>query len=378
MLATCRCTVCTLRNSRPAIWASPSPPATRRRTSASRRLSSSDAVRPARPARTEQRERLAREACFRFGPFGSPECLQRLRQQHPRLGDLVGRRAGAEQVGGVLRGPPGGVVVAARQQHLRAHQTPATAHVRRREPRRLALHLLGSRSRAGPIPGSCPSSREQLQRRQPIQHARVSQPPQRAIRRVRGRRRIAAGQVQLAERGDRRGQWQRRLEQPAGLGEVALPATQPSQPHGGGRRQRGPSGTQVGHRTLQLLLSGRPIPAGGEHLAIGGAANPEEVPGVPGRRPAVQGAAPLLGAPEVADLGAGRDRVAQRPTRRGRLDELLANRQRRRLVQPSQALLDRSRRHQRAAEDRERDHLNPDIRDAARDVERRTRQSSQP
>ena len=90
------------------------------------------------------------------------------------------------------------------------------------------------------------------------------------------------------------------------------------------------------------------------------------------RRPQV--AAPCerdhcLGAPEVADAGAGGDAAAQRPRRRGRSANSSPTASGAAFVQAAHALVDRARCDERAAEDGERHDLDPDVVDAPREVE---------
>ena len=287
-----------------------------------------------------------------------------------------GRRAAGEEVGGVLGGLACAVVVTGSRQDACAHQAGAPAHVGRGEPRRPRAPA-GSAAAAAPSlsPGDGAGAREELERRKAVEDARIAHPPQDPVGCVGRRRRVAAREVQLAEGQDRLRQRQRRLEQRPRLGQIALPHTQPAEPDGGRRSERGARRAQILHRAEKLLLGRRPIAAGREHLAVGGAADAEEVPRLPDRRPRVQRAAPLRGAPEVADVRARRDRVAQRPARRGGLSELLADRQRRALIEPSQPLLDRARRDERTPEQRERDDLDADVPDAARELERLARQA---
>ena len=338
--------------------------------STSRGLSSAPAGPLIVRARAEQRERLACPARLCLGTLGAAERLERGGQHPPGFRRLVGRRARGEQVGGVLGSLPCRVVLARRRQHVRAHQTAAPAHVRRGEPRRLALDPIGRRGRAVRIAGLRASAREQLERGKAVENALRAHAPQDAVGRVRRRRRVAAREVQLAERQDRLWQRQRRLEQRPRLGRVPLPHAQPAKPDRRRPREPGARRAQILHRAHKLLLGRPPVTRGRQHLAVRRAADAEEMPRLPDRRPRVQSATPLRRAREVADVRARRDRVAQRPPRRGRLRELLADRQRRALIEPAQPLVDRARRDQRTPEQRQGDHLDADVLDTASKLQR--------
>jgi len=236
-------------------------------------------------------------------------------------------------------------------RHLRRRPRP-----RRRRPRR-------GRARAARAPG-------RARGRSPPRAAAAPDPPPRRPRRRRRRRArarpwrrsppAAAGPTRTT-RAPRRGG-------PAARADAR--AARRSAP-----RARAASPAVV-HRAPQLLLGRRPVAPRRQHLAVGRAADAEEVPGAPGGRPGVHRPAPLRRAAEVAHAGARRHRVAQRPSGRRRLGEVLAHRQRGALVEAAHALVDAARRQQRAAEDRERHDLDAGIRDRARQDQRLAREPS--
>jgi hypothetical protein len=214
---------------------------------------------------------------------------------------------------------------------------------------------------------------EQLERREALQHARLAQPAQHALGRLDGGDGVTVLEGELAEADHRAQARQRALEQRACLVAPALAQAQLAELHRGPAGHRRAHGPQVLERTGQLLLGRRPVPAPGEHRAVGGAAGPEEVACRPRRRERVHGARPLRRAREVADVRAAGHRVAQRPPGRDGVGELLGDDERARLVEMAHALLDVAAVDERRAEHRGRDASTPDVADLARQGDRLAR-----
>ena len=130
------------------------------------------------------------------------------------------------------------------------------------------------------------------------------------------------------------------LEQGAGLVVAALAHAQLPEPDEAAAGHPGARDLEVADRGGQLGLGGDPVAAGGQHAPVGAAADAEQLARAPalGERP--RDLAPLGGAGEVPDALAGRDQVAEGPALRDRQLELLARRDRRRLVEAAHPFVD--------------------------------------
>ena len=146
-------------------------------------------------------------------------------------------------------------------------------------------------------------------------------------------------------------------EQRPRLVEPALAGTQLAEPGDPARGHRRPRALEVADGGGQLDLGGGPVAVRREHVAVGAAADPDELADAPAIRVRPHGLAPLCGAREVADALAGRDQVAQRPAARERQPQVLAARDHGRLVEQAHAGLDAPAPHVRDALQPEADRL---------------------
>ena len=214
----------------------------------------------------------------------------------------------------------------------------AAEQVRRAEQRAGALELLERGARLVERAALRARAHEQLQRGHAAEHVGGRQPAQDALGGVGGVRRAAVVQRQLAEpeHAGRAGA----LVQRARLVGAALARAQlgePREPAGGLAR---PGRLEVGDRGDQLALGAHPVAAGGEHAAVGAAADADQLARAPALGDVAHDHAPLRRAREVADAVAGRDQVAERPALREREAQLLDGGDRGRLVEQPHALGD--------------------------------------
>jgi hypothetical protein len=123
--------------------------------------------------RAEQRESLAGNSCLGFSAFEPTQRFERRREEHPRLGRLIGSRAHTEQIDGVLCGLPGAIVIPGRRQGAGTRQTAASAHVRRPQLLRLAFDLRGDRLGLVGVSGGGTGPRQKLEGGQVVGECRT-------------------------------------------------------------------------------------------------------------------------------------------------------------------------------------------------------------
>ena len=213
----------------------------------------------------------------------------------------------------------------------------------------------------------------QVEPRHPLEAIRLADTAQEARRRI--ERRLGVSTVEC-QQPDEEGVEAVRLhlgQKRLRLAGSALPTPQLGEPRERVHVAPRPQRAEFRYRRRKLLLGALPVAVPEQHVRVGRAADREHLSVREPCRDVAHAQAPLGRPLEVADQLAGIDHVAAHRLDRVRIGHLAADRGGRGSVQPPHPILDLAGADQSKAVDREREHLDVDRFDLARERDRERR-----